>query len=787
MLAFQNTPEARLELPGIVATSEPLSIDAAKFDLSFSLTERYSADGTPKGITGAIQYGSDLFEPGTVEAIARRLARILEAVAADPTQPIGRLDLLAPEEREQILVDWSNTSRALPNTTLPVLFEVQVERIPEASALVFKEATLSYGELNAKANRLAHFLIGQGIGPETLVALALPRSIEMIVGLLAILKAGAAYLPLDPDYPEERLAFMLQDAQPACVLTTVQIAARLPDNPSRLFLDGPDTLGALGRSPNINPTDAQRTQPLTFQHPAYAIYTSGSTGTPKGVVVTHNGISSLATAQIDHFALTPKARVLQFASLSFDAAFSEVAMSLLSGATLVLAGPKERAGEPLAALIQSQGITHATLPPVVLGGLTKELPSLESLVVAGEACGPDLVARWSKSRRLINAYGPTETTVCATMSEPLSDAIVPPIGRPILNTRVYVLDSSLQPVPAGVPGELYVAGAGLARGYLRLPALSAERFVADPYGAPGTRMYRTGDLARWHGDGVLDFLGRADQQLNLRGFRIEPAEIEAALLSDPTVAQGAVIAREDCPGDKRLVGYVVAQSGQSADPVALRTHLGRTLPDHMVPAAIVVLDALPLTPNGKLDRKALPAPDLTPSAHAWRAPRSPQEEILCALFAETLGVARVGIEDNFFELGGHSLLATRLISSIRATLGAKLSIRNLFEAPTVAGLGDLLYDNTHRDPFEILLPLRPHGSLPPLFCIHPASGLSWCYTGLLRHLRAEYPIYGLQARGLKHQEALPQTLEEMVLDYLDQIRKVQLAGPYYLLGWSRHC
>ena len=685
MLAFQNTPGASLQLPGIVATLQPVATNAAKFDLCFSLGERRAPDGTPAGIEGIIEYRTDLFERRSVEAIATRLVRLLEAAGADPQQPIGRLELLAFEERRQILIDWNDTACEVPHTTLPSLFEAQVRRSPEATALVSEESTLTYAELNREANRLAHLLIGQGIGPEDLVALALPRSSEMVVCLLAILKSGAAYLPLDPDHPAERLAYMLQDAQPVCVLTSAQIAELLPSDFAQLLVEQPGTQGKLKQQSELNPSDAQRSAPLQPLHPAYVIYTSGSTGMPKAVVVTHSGIPSLAATQIEHFAVTSEARVLQFASLSFDAALWEVAMSLLSGAALVLAGPGERGGEPLAALIQSQGVTHATLPPVVVAGLTRELPSLESLVVAGETVSPDLVGRWSEGRRMVNAYGPTETTVCATISAPLSGALAPPIGRPIWNTRIYVLDGNLEAVPVGVPGELYIAGAGLARGYLHRPALSAERFVADPYGLePGTRMYRTGDLARWRDDGVLDFLGRADQQLKIRGFRIEPGEIEAALVAHPGVAQAAVIAREDRPDDKRLVGYVVPASGQCADPALLRSQLGQSLPDYMVPAAIVLLDALPLTPNGKLDRKALPAPDLR-ATNTWRAPRTPQEELLCSLFAQTLGLPRVGIEDNFFELGGDSISSIELVSRARQA-GLLITPRDIFRHQSVEAL-----------------------------------------------------------------------------------------------------
>ncbi len=639
-------------------------------DLSIAVYDR--SDGGPLRIdfdaNPALHSAVDLADR------QQRFLRLLTAVA-EPDRAIGSLSILSSVERATILWGWNDTGRTIPSATLPELFAAQVAKTPDAIAVVHEDESLSYGELDRRANQLAHHLRALGVGPEVVVGLCVERSPAMLVGLLGILKAGGAYLPLDPGYPAERLAFMLADAGAPVLVTQSALVDRLPAHGARIVRLDADA-AAIAAQPTSAPAPA-----LDPHNTAYVIYTSGSTGEPKGVAVAHGGIPNLAAAQIDRFGITSEARLLQFASPSFDAAISEIATVLASGAALVLPA-EQRGGDALARLIREQHVTHATLPPVLLADLPEDLP-LETLIVAGDICAPDAVARWSAGRRMINAYGPTETTVCATMSDALAGAEVPPIGRPIWNTRAYVLDAGLQPVPAGVTGELYIAGAGLARGYLGRAGLTGERFVADPHGSAGSRMYRTGDLARWRADGVLEFLGRADAQVKLRGFRIEPGEIEAVLVRHAGVAQAAVIAREDTPGAKRLVAYVVAAGEQVPDASALRAHVAASLPDYMVPAAYVVLERLPLTPNGKLDRRALPAPDLTPAV--MRGPRTAREEVLCALFAQVLGLERVGIDDNFFALGGDSIMSIQLVSRARRA-GLLITPRAVFQHQSVAAL-----------------------------------------------------------------------------------------------------
>ncbi|WP_460021908.1 amino acid adenylation domain-containing protein, partial [Methylobacterium phyllosphaerae] len=624
------------------------------------------------------------------------LTRLIESFALDPTRRIGDIGLLSDRERHQILEEWNATAQALPEgMTLPGLFEAQVARTPEAVALVFEDQALTCGELDARANRLAHHLIARGVGPESIVAVALPRSLELVVGLLGILKAGAAYLPLDTDYPAERLAFMVEDARPVCVVSTGAVAGRLPEAPV-LLLDEPGTQEALAREPAYAPSDRDRTRPLAPEHPAYVIYTSGSTGRPKGVVVAHSAIVNRLDWMQAAYGLDASDRVLQKTPVSFDVSVWEFFWPLIEGARLVIARPEgHKDPDYLAALIEARQITTIHFVPSMLqvfvqGAAAARCRSLRRVICSGEALPQELATelRAILDVPLHNLYGPTEAAVDVTFWQcrPDETSATVPIGRPIWNTRLYVLDEGLSPRPIGAPGELYIAGSGLARGYLNRPGLSAERFVADPHGAPGSRMYRTGDLARWRADGVLEFLGRADHQVKIRGFRIEPGEIEAVLARHPDVAQVAVVAREDGPGDRRLVAYVVGRTGGAVDGSALRRHAGEHLPDYMVPSAVVVLEALPLTPNGKLDRRALPAPDGEAyTSGTYEAPRGHVEEVLARIWSEVLRVERVGRHDNFFELGGHSLLAVRVLERMRRE-GLHGDVGMLFTTPSLSAL-----------------------------------------------------------------------------------------------------
>ncbi|MFF3764543.1 amino acid adenylation domain-containing protein [Streptomyces sp. NPDC001922] len=794
LLAFQDSLRPELDLPGLESEVTVPHLGTARFDLAVDLTERRTPDGTPDGITGVVEYSADLFDEATAHRIAGCLLRVLESVADDPGQRLGAIAVLPEAERTRLLETWNATAHPVAGDTLPQLFEDRVRRTPDGDAVLFRDTAVSYRELNERANRLAHHLIGLGVGPEDFVALTAHRSVDVIVALLATVKAGAAYLPVDPDYPADRVRQMFDDGSPVLALTTARAAGAVPAGVPAVVLDDPATAALLHALPAHDPTDADRRAPLTPAHPAYVIYTSGSTGRPKGVVVTHRGIAGVAGEHIDRLGLDATSRFLLLVSISFDVSLADIALTLTSGAALVVPAPERQVfGEDLRDLLRDHRVTHTDLVAPMLASLPEgDLPDLRGFVVGGEALSAELVERWAPGRRVMQVYGPTEATVVTTMSDPLAPGGgTPPIGRPIRNARVYVLDAGLSPVPVGVAGELYIAGDGVARGYWRRAGLTAERYVPCPFGPAGSRMYRTGDLVRWSEAGELEFLGRVDHQVKIRGFRIELGEIEQALARHPAVDTAVAVARTGDDGPKQLIGYVVPAPGATADPAEVRAALAAELPAYMVPAAVVVLDALPLTPSGKLDRKALPEPQ-PEAAVSGRGPRSVHEEILADLFAEVLGVPRVGIDDNFFDLGGHSLLATRLTGRIGAVLGVTPGIRTLFEAPTVAALAARLGDgpDARGDDFDTVLPLRPQGDQPPLFCVHPAAGIAWVYSGLLRHLEPERPVYGLQSPRLLSPDAAPadavpaEAVGELAAGYLARIREIQPHGPYHLLGWS---
>ncbi|MFC8125290.1 amino acid adenylation domain-containing protein [Streptomyces sp. NPDC057302] len=748
-----------------------------------------------------LTYRPDLFTRETVLGWAERLRRVLRAAVADPGLPVARVDVLDSGERRRVLEEWNDTAAGLSEQCWFQLFEEQAPRTPEAVALWRDGDIITYAALNAEANRLARLLVTRGAGPETLVALALPRSPQLVVALLAVQKAGAAYLPVDLGHPRERVAAILAEAGPPVALTTLEDRHLLPEGQVTLCLDDPELRADLAERDGHDLTDADRTAALRPDHPAYAIFTSGSTGAPKGVVVPHRALLNFLTAMGGTFPLGTADRMLAVTTVAFDIHALELQLPLLTGASVVVA-ERDAVLDPAALgdLIRRSGATVMQATPTLWHSLLAEQASAAEglrMLVGGEALPATLAARMRETgAEVTNLYGPTETTVWSTSVT--IEGPAPTIGRPILNTRAYVLDGALRPVLPGVAGELYLAGEGLARGYLGRPALTSGRFVADPHGAPGSRMYRTGDLARWTPDGELEYLSRTDHQVKVRGHRIELGEIETALVADARVTQAAVVVREDRPGDKRVVGYVVAASaGDSPAPgpgasdavsenlsEALRAHVRDRLPEYMVPSVVVTLPALPLTPNGKLDRRALPAPDVTAGrGTGGRAPRTPREELLCGLFAEVLGLASVGIDDDFFDLGGHSLLATRLVNRVRAELGTGTSIRSIFEAPTVAGLSRRLHQDD--DPFATPLRLRAgKRDSTPYFLIHPVVGIGWCYSGFITRLGQDTPVYALQARGLNAGEECAADLAEMAADYVAQIRAVRPTGPYRLAGWS---
>jgi amino acid adenylation domain-containing protein len=702
MFVLQNARDTGGSFEGLRASRAPIGAETAKFDLLLSIAE------DTERLRGSLEYSTDLFEGTTIDRLLGHFQILLEGVIGNPEQRISNLPLLTQAEQHQLLVEWNNTQRDYPkDKCIHQLFEEQVEKTPDAIAVLFEEQQLTYGELNRRANQLARYLVKQGMGPDTLVAICMERSLEMVVGLLGILKAGGAYVPLDRSYPKERLAFMLEDSQVGVLLTQERIIESLPDHSANLV--------CLDRDWKLicQESCADPDSGATADNLGYAIYTSGSTGKPKAVAMSHGSLCNLLWWQLQNFAKPVQAKTLQFASLSFDVSFQEIFTTWCSGGTLLLVSEEvRRDAAGLLHFLRDESVERLFLPYVALQQLAEvadnegAVPTtLREVITAGEQLFTtrsivELFTRLSDCR-LRNQYGPSESHVVSAFNltdSPSHWPSLPSIGQPIANTEIYILDPYLALVPIGVTGELYIGGVGLARGYLHRPELTAEKFIPNRFSSePGSRLYKSGDLGRYFPDGNIEFLGRIDHQIKIRGFRIELREIETVLSQHAAVREAVVLAREEVENPKsqienlklgkRLVAYVVPVKERACNTSELRNFVKQKLPDYMVPSAFVFLDGLPLTPNGKINRKALPDPeDSSEPKENFVAPRTPVEELLAEIWAGVLKLDTVGIHDNFFDLGGHSLKATQVMSRVRETLAVDLPLRVLFEAPTVAEL-----------------------------------------------------------------------------------------------------
>ena len=734
-------------LGDLQVTALPADTHTARMDLTFSLAERFTEAGEPAGIGGAVEFRTDVFDPASIEALIERLARVLVALTADPGRRVASIDVL--DEVEHAGLDgWGNravlTQSAPPAVSIPVVFAAQVARTPEAVALSFEGRSMTYHELEEAANRLAHLLADQGAGPGACVGLLMSRSAQAVVAILAVLKTGAAYVPIDPGLPAARIGFMLADAAPIAAITTTELAERLDGHDLRVI------------DVNDPAVDTQPDTALPAPAPediAYLIYTSGTTGTPKGVAVTHHNVTQLIDS-LDVGLAAPGQVWTQCHSYAFDFSVWEIFGALLHGGRLVVV-PESVAGSPedLHAVLVTERVSVLTQTPSAVRGLSPQGLESAALLIGGEPCPAEVVDRWASGRVMLNAYGPTETTVYAAMSAPLAAGSgAPPIGSPVSGAALFVLDGWLRAVPAGVVGELYVAGRGVGCGYVGRAGLTGSRFVACPFGGSGARMYRTGDVVRWRADGQLQYVGRVDEQVKIRGYRIECGEVQAALAGCDGVEQAVVIAREDRPGDKRLVGYITG----TAEPAGIRAVLAERLPAYMVPAVVVVMDTLPLTANGKLDKRALPVPEYHDTGGGYRAPANASEEILAGIYAQVLGLERVGVDESFFDLGGDSLLAMRVIAAINKSFDAGVSVRVLFEAPTVAQLAPRIGGD------EGGLESLVAGERPAVVPLSFAQSRLW----FLDQLQGPSPIYNmavaLQLSGRLDAEVLGAALADVV-------------------------
>ncbi|QDI72567.1 non-ribosomal peptide synthetase [Streptomyces calvus] len=819
---LQNAEPARLHLPGLRCTVGEPAARTAKFDLTLALED--TGDG---GFTGVLEYATDLFDAGTAASLAESFLLLLEHAVTEPDTALSDLRLVAEDHRADPVAPHPRARTGAPAgpagpATLTGLFERQAARTPDATAVVAGTDRLSYAELDRRANRLARRLLRSGAGPDRLVALALPRSTELIVAILGVLKAGAAYLPVDPTAPAERVRHIMTDAAPSCVLTTAETAARLfPDGTTTVLLTDPaapapddhtvtdraapaTTTGAPPPGDHAL-TDAERGAAQHPDHLAYVIYTSGSTGRPKGVAVAHRQVVRLLTAAAEDFGFGADDTWSLFHSCAFDFSVWEIWGPLAHGGTLAVVPARvTRSPREFLGFLLTHRVTVLNQTPSAFRELTAEVMArpepphlaLRTVVLGGEALAVDDLAPWfdrfgDRCPDMVNMYGITETTVHVTHRRirraDVDGPVRSPVGHALADLRLHLLDAHGRPVPRGAAGELHVGGPGVARGYLHRPALTAERFVPDPFGPPGARLYRSGDLCRWRADGELEYLGRGDQQVKIRGFRIEPGEIEAALAEHPRVSRAAVLARTDPAGDPCLVGYVVPTAEEPPDAVSLRAHLGALLPSYMVPGAYVVVPALPLTGNGKLDRAALPAPTAAQrAAAAYEPPRGDSERLLAEMWSEVLGVPveRIGADDDFFDLGGHSFAALRLIGRMESTWDVTVPTATVFSAPTLRALAAWLDERPPAPAPSPLVPLRATGELPPLFLVHPVGGHVLCYASLAAALPPGRPVHALVARGMREGERPAARIEDMAADYLDAIAEAGHDGPLLLGGWS---
>ncbi|GEM74789.1 non-ribosomal peptide synthetase [Vibrio sagamiensis] len=750
----------------------------------------------------------ELYSESEVQQHHRRLKHFMGHffTSAQSTLPsrIADIDLFLPGEYDKITQTWNETFHDIPDTTLSALMARQRIVTPNATALIFDDTKLSYEQLGRKVYSLTQWLIGQGIDLGDRIAVCVPRSEELIVVQQAILAAGAVYVPIDPDYPSARIRFMLSSSAPRRVFTTSALISKLPSE-SELTLVDDELLPWIYQ--NVEPLPPQVT-PLP-KSPAYIIYTSGSTGQPKGVVISHDAIVNRLLWMQAQYPIDAHDRVLQKTPSGFDVSVWEFFWPMMVGACLVVAKPAGHK-DPiyLQEVIEKHQITTLHFVPSMLqlfvqyvknqqgnaqrsGGHQihhQHCASLRQVFCSGEALPSELVQEYSTcfDAPLENLYGPTEAAIDVTYWHCQANSAEQsvPIGRPVWNTQIYILDDELKPVPPGVVGHLHIAGRQLALGYHGQPQLTAERFIDNPFGSSGSRMYMSGDLARWRSDGAIEYCGRSDFQVKIRGLRIELEEIESALNQHPSVAQSVVLAQEYRDNDKRLVAYILPTSKQNTDTQELINSLSSLLPSYMIPSYFVPLETWPLTANGKLDRQALPKPDLSEQVGS-QGPTCLVEERLCKLFADLLDLPSVGVTDNFFALGGHSLLAAKLSSQIKEYLGYDLPLATIFASPTVAGIAANLVGNDKEQALNIVLPLRSHQQNPALFCVHPAGGLAWCYASLTATISVNVPLYGIQARNFSNSSAaLPRTITEMAQEYVDAIREIQPTGPYHLVGWS---